>query len=487
MAGGTQLANVLDSIPYFETTGERDARFPSPDLRQRAQVGDVLYQWNGSAWVLLPWSETRLVPSGGSAGQVLRKASGTDYDTQWAAVPGDSIDIAIVAGATLSARIANAISLLPSTGGTVDCRGLSVSASNTLTAKVTVPDNVTILGSGRGTTHLYHAYNGPMFELGDGASLKDLRLVGQGATYSGRAIEFLGTAGRQQLENVMATDFEDEVLYFELGAGSQCYISNCRLSRRSAGTGTGRYAIVIEDDEQLSAVPRKFVGIETDGQCAFHFGGSNNTFVVASFLGDLAFSDDSRGVNISSCRIANQVALTVLGAGNSIVACDIAPQVTLGAGADAITIGPGAYNNLPIIDNSGTGRNNITHWATAFTPVFTAGGGSPAVGDGALTGEYSQAGSQVTATINFAVGSTTNLGSGELRFSLPVPCASALVQVIGRALINDSGTLYEATAQLAATGTYFTLIRDTSGSVTGASPATLGNGDAIRVTVVYNT
>lgn len=56
MAGGTQLANVLDSIPYFATTGERDARFPSPDLNQRVQVGAEFQVWNGTAWYPIPIS-----------------------------------------------------------------------------------------------------------------------------------------------------------------------------------------------------------------------------------------------------------------------------------------------------------------------------------------------------------------------------------------------------------------------------------------------
>lgn len=350
----------------------------------------------------------------------------------------------------------------------------------------TIPADTTLHLATRWKTKLMHSFNGDFITMGDGAAIVNGWLDGRAASgFTGKALSFTGTDGRQCVHHCRITDWDGACLDIAVAAASQSSFFDLRIYRSAAGTGTNRFAVVISPTQQLSAVPRKFSHIETDGTCSFDFGGCNDTLVSNSFLGDLKFTADSRGVNITTTRIANQAALTVDGHGVTIVACDIAPQITIASGADGIVIGPSAYNNLPVIDNSGNGLNMVYHWWNSYTPTLTSGGVAPVLGNGTLSAKWCRQGNETTATINFTVGTTTTLGTGDLRFSIPSPCTFSLVQEAGRAVGVIGGVNYVGIVQLAASGTFVTMLRDTSGPFTFNSPGAWAAGDTIRLTFTY--
>jgi hypothetical protein len=320
-----------------------------------------------------------------------------------------------------------------------------------------------------------------MFTLGDGASLVNLYLDGDNGGFTGKAVSALGANGRQLIESCKITAFTDECLYFEKDAGSQSTITNLTASRTSAGTGTGRYAIVVENALTTGtlAVPRKFTQIETGGTCSFSFGGANNLYVSNSFLSDLEYTTNSRAVFLTGCRIANAATLEVFGANHTIVGCDIGPAVTLSS-IDNCAIQGNSYNNLPIVLNSGNARNLVDQWVVAYTPVLTSAGTAPVLGNGTLTGSFSFDGSRCFYEILLTLGSTTTLGTGELRFSLPAETSA--ICVCGTAWISAAATNYTAIAKANSAASVMSLVRDTSGSVTFNSPGTFATGDFIRVT-----
>lgn len=349
-----------------------------------------------------------------------------------------------------------------------------------LSSLLTIPVDTALFGSNRQSTKLIHKYNGDMIQMLNGASLGGLWLVGQGATYTGRGIKMLGSDGKQRIENAQITDFDGECIYFEKDAGSQSSYSNLIANRRNSGTGTGRYAIVVENAVTTGtfAIPRKFTQIETVGGCAFDFGGANNFYVSNSFLGDLNFSTNSRAVLITACRLANATSLVIRGANHTIVGCDIYPQVTVST-IDNCALQGNSFNNAPVLVTSDNPRNLIDCWATTYTPSLTSGGTAPSLGNGALTGTYSIDGSRCFFEMSLTLGSTTTLGSGELRFS--VPLLLAVDSICGQAWINIGGTNYTAVVKGAAGAAYVSVVRDTSGSVTYNSPAVFGSGDFIRI------
>jgi hypothetical protein len=355
------------------------------------------------------------------------------------------------------------------------------------TGKITVPANTQLVGAARHRTQLNHAYNGVMFELSDGAGLQNLWLVGDGANYTGRAITYTGTNGRQGVIGVRASDWEDEVQYFAVAAGSQSFTQDCRFSRRNAGTTTNRFAIVIDPAQQLGAVPRSFIGIQTDGTCSFDFGGCNNVYITNSFVGDLKYTGESRAVLINNTRIANQLALTIDGNNNTIVGCDIAPQITIASTTDNVALQGNSYNNLPVINNSGNSRNLIDTYYRPYTPTLTSGGTAPSLGNGTIVGGVCTSGATTTITGILTIGSTTSLGTGGLKISLPQQRQSGDVVVGGIVYASIGGVVYQGFMQIAGGVSVADMLRDVTGSITFNSPAVFAAGDFIRWSLTYPT
>lgn len=73
-------------------------------------------------------------------------------------------------------------------------------------------------------------------------------------------------------------------------------------------------------------------------------------------------------------------------------------------------------------------RDNLkaaTEW-TAYTPTWTATGGTPTIGNGILTGRYISAGDLCHVNIALTIGSTTSLGTTTAwTWALPVTAAGS--------------------------------------------------------------
>jgi hypothetical protein len=351
---------------------------------------------------------------------------------------------------------------------------------------LTIPPHTTLAGENKHSSKLILGANVDMMNLMDGAQLYRLYLDGDGAHFTGRGLVIKEGQGNQTVQNSRIINFGGTpVAFAATDAGSRSVFNDVEAWQTGGTTGTRKYAFTIPDVLTLSAHPRKFTHIETGGYCAFSFGGSNDVFVSDSFLGDLEFSPNSRAVQISANRIANQKVLTIDGANHSVVGNDIAPQIVLSATLTNSVVGPNSMNVMPIVDHQTQGTVQVTQYRWTYDPVVSSAHGDVMLGNGTLHGYYSRAGSIIEVTINLSVGSTTKLGSGELRFSLPLPKLNGEVGDSGSVVINHAGNLYTAVAQIPGNVNYVTMIRDGSGSVTAASPANLGSGDTIRLTFIY--
>lgn len=352
-----------------------------------------------------------------------------------------------------------------------------------INATLTIPANTEILGAGKRACKLISAGNVDMMVLNDGACLYQLYL--EGNANLGRGLVIPSGAGNQTVQNCRIINFNAGVTagvvdFADTTAGSRCIFIDCEVWQTGGSTGLNLYAFRTPDGVQLAAVPKTYIGIQTAGFCSFYFGGTNDNFISNSFLADLAFTPNSRGVNVECCRISNQAALTVDGHNNSLIGCDINPQITIALNADNITIGPGSFNTLPVIDNSGNSRNNITHWRTTYTPTISGW----TLGNGTIAGFYSRAGAMIHFTINYTIGSTDTL-SGSLSLGLPFAHVNSEVVECGLMVGNRGGTIYTAVGQIPGPSATVALLRDTSGSITNLSPATWAAGDTIRFTGTY--
>jgi hypothetical protein len=311
----------------------------------------------------------------------------------------------------------------------------------------------------------------------------------QGNAVVGRGIVINASQGNQTVQNCRIINFAPgatmgAVDYTSTTAGSRSIFIDCEVWQTGGTSGTGLYAFRTPDGVQAAAVPKTFMGIQTSGFCSFYFGGANDNFITNSFLADLAFTANTRGVNVECCRISNQSALALDGHNNSLICCDINPTLTINSGADNITIGPGSFNSLPITDSSGNARNNVTHWLTSYTPAVS--GWTKA--NGTITGEYCRQGATITATVNYTVGSTDTI-SGTLAFSLPVARVNSSIVQLGVAVITHSGTQYMGAVQISGAASTCSLLAGASGTiapVTGSAPVSFATGDTFRLTFTYS-
>lgn len=351
----------------------------------------------------------------------------------------------------------------------------------------TVPAQTRILGDGPRRSRIRHGFNGDFLTMAEGAVFEHLWIDGQGATYTGKGLLFTGTDGRQKLLHCQVTDFADFCLDFATNAGSQSTFLDCELWQTD-GTTAGKYAVNISATQQLTAKPRKFVGIETDGKKFINLGGSNDTFITASFVGEVKWTAESRAVLITGSRVgANELLMDVDGHNNAISGCDISPAITVLSGADAIAIQGNTYNHAPYVtDNSGNADNNlIDTWTQSFTPALTSANGDASLGNGTLTGSWARSGSVITATVALTLGSTTSMGTGAVRLS--VPLASTVSVQAGSAIATDSSasTTFVFGTVLSALQAFVTFRSDGGTTVSSTAPFTWATGDTLRVTMSY--
>lgn len=360
----------------------------------------------------------------------------------------------------------------------------------TLSSKVTIPQNKGVFGFNRLATAITKAFSGDMFDMSaTGSFLQGVYLKGASGTYTGKGV-VLGSAGSdQRIHFVKMDDMDGACIAFDhISAGSQFSGFDLELERSSATTGTGRFAVTMNDAEQLSAIPRKFSQVETGGNCAFSFGGCNNVMISDSVLGDLAYSANSRGVKISNSRILNQSSLTITGAGNVVTGSTLNPNITL-SGVGPFVLRGNVYNGTVTDSSNNPDDNNIEGPGVTYTPTWTAASVNPAIGDGTISGWYTRNGNVITATITVVMGGTTTFGTGEYIFSLPVATTVTDRNFVGAVHALDSGNAYRAGSCVLAPGVDADTVRcyGDAGS-TGYSPTvphTWASGDTLNISITY--
>ena len=133
--------------------------------------------------------------------------------------------------------------------------------------------------------------------------------------------------------------------------------------------------------------------------------------------------------------------------------------------------------------------NAIGTW-TSYTPTWNGSSAAPSIGNGTLTGRYTQIGNVVIYVVRMTAGSTTTFGSGRYDFSLPVAPtnATAFITTFGSAMLADASTANaESATVVAMSGSYATFRRTGGGfgDVTSSLPWTWASGDSISFVATY--
>jgi hypothetical protein len=123
-------------------------------------------------------------------------------------------------------------------------------------------------------------------------------------------------------------------------------------------------------------------------------------------------------------------------------------------------------------------------WA-AYTPTWTASTTNPTLGNGTLTGAWTQIGATVHFRIVLTFGSTTNVGSGTYTWTLPTAAADTQ-SCVGKANIRDDSAGANRTRSCRNATATTTLLQDEAGAtVTQAAPFAWATGDTIVISGNY--
>jgi hypothetical protein len=227
------------------------------------------------------------------------------------------------------------------------------------TSRITIPNGKRLRGCGKFSTRIFKAFNGDMFECRNETGLEHLWLDGQGGTFTGRGILIPAGDGKQIIRSCKIDDFESYCVDF-LGndAGSQSLFDDCEMGQH-VGAAAGQEAVHAQGPVTALAHPRTFIGVQTQGKRFIDLGACNNVFIIGCRIGDVVWSDDSRGVMISSTRFGGKSPMTIKGANHAITGCDVGMQITVGARCQSVTLRANTYNVLPIIDAASHPSNLI--------------------------------------------------------------------------------------------------------------------------------
>lgn len=236
----------------------------------------------------------------------------------------------------------------------------------------TIPADAAIMGAGKRLTKIEKGFSGTLATLADGVQLADLKIDGKGAARTGKAFLFTGADGRQSFRQVEIVDMDDVVLDFATAAGSQSEFVGCKFARYN-GIARDVYAVQVDAAQQLAAVPRKFLGVETDGTPFADLGGCNGFFVgVGGYLGKLLFNAESRGVNIAAERFGGDYASTSpAGTATTVNGSPTITSVTQTTGGGVAWLngmhitGPGIPADTIIVAGAGTATMVLSRNCTA--------------------------------------------------------------------------------------------------------------------------
>lgn len=138
---------------------------------------------------------------------------------------------------------------------------------------------------------------------------------------------------------------------------------------------------------------------------------------------------------------------------------------------------------------SASAMNSIGEAWNTFTPTWSASVGAPTIGNGTIAAQYCQINKVVHAHYRLTFGSTSTVGSGTWRLSLPVT-AKRSTDVVGTGYCADGLIIYGCFAVLQSTTTVqlFTMKLDLSFTyelVQPAAPFAWSTNDVLEFSITY--
>lgn len=391
-----------------------------------------------------------------------------------------------------TAAIQAAIDAVQATGG----GALHVPAgTHIISSMLTVADANPIVFFGDGySSKIQKAFNGDMVSLGARSTMRDIYLEGDYANYTGRGVVVtsgsLGVNSWRQFSRVYILGTESYGIEFT-GAS---YGYGTRIADSFIVPGnmnTPSTVAAVKFPTETSNGNRSMINVWCFGQPIADCSGTDNATIIGCTGNYPLLSSTSKKIIIQGNRIVASATAgqswTIDGTDCNIVGNAIAPMTITFAATCAKLVFKNSYGSgTTIVDNSNgfTDGNDIWIQSTNYTPTWA--GGSPAIGNGTLTGNVTRSGQYVEINIRMTAGSTTTFGSGAWTFSLPY---TALRSSSGSAWIKDdsANAYYVGTAFVTAGENVVRVITASSTStwVGSAHPVAWATSDELRIDIRY--
>lgn len=120
-----------------------------------------------------------------------------------------------------------------------------------------------------------------------------------------------------------------------------------------------------------------------------------------------------------------------------------------------------------------------------YTPAWTSTGTAPSLGNGSLTGLWTQQGSLIWVSITMTLGSTSTQGTGLWRFSLPATCVGSM-GLVGY-MVPDANNVKAAVGAPASGSTIQLVAADGSAIAGPGAPSTWVTAGGFAVSGWYRT
>jgi hypothetical protein len=311
-----------------------------------------------------------------------------------------------------------------------------------ISATITTSDTAPIVFKGKGSsTVIQKLFNGDMFNLGKKSELRDMKLDGNGASYTGRgvicttgAVDLVSWRRFDNVEMVNMKGYPIEFVGAYAGYGSV-------ISRSYLGAVDGTTAGVKLPDTEPNG-NRQMINVYTSGPL-FNAAGCNNHYAQGCEGGAPILTSNSVKVRMNSCRIPfspSAPTFDVDGVDTLVADCEI--------GVTAINFkstlsscnwyGNDDIGAAPTITDLSNGTNRIQIKRTLYTPTWASSGTAITQGNASIGGAWTREGDRCIATGTLSIGSTTNV-AGSNTWTMTMPYKAARNQT-GSIWIQQTGT-----------------------------------------------
>lgn len=320
------LSGANDAIPYCGDTTERAARFATPNLNQRVQVGRALTRWTGTAWVMDAQPSSALLspldPAYGAAGD------GTADDTT-------ALQTLLTAAAVLGRAV-------------VDGGGLTYKTTAPLTV---TGNNITI-----GNANFVKAHTGDLFQwTGNYGAFHNVHLdakVATSATYgtSGVGLHFATAStgfGFQWIGG--GSDNIDIAIDINTDAAHTLHIGEASFVPYTTAIGSEPDLIYLRGD--TTAAHRTFTGLFLNGN--FRVNSALDTLIANTVCRTVVTDDNNAIMSLTGCVLANNNnAHTFKGTTLLIQGCRLSGSATLAVNSSGTWVG-NMFTSGSLTDSSG--------------------------------------------------------------------------------------------------------------------------------------